>query len=235
MPHFEQNNNNRWALGGFIGIFVIILILFLLIPAVWKDPLVHLLAHSSLTIVVVYTLFVITKASYVLWIGVPLSLLFIFFDIYSVYTSSMEAVYIAYSIYALLLVFAIVVSIRKVLLTKKINTNLICGAIIVYLFFGILWAKLYFLADGLIPASFNGIKKADPGSSDLIAVYNTQFEFIYYSFTTLATVGVGDILPLNRLTKSLTMLEAMFGQLYVATVIAKLVSVWHKSTYDDGN
>lgn len=63
-------------------------------------------------------------------------------------------------------------------------------------------------------------------SIDFLNTYEQQFNFLYYSFATLATLGMGDITPLDHLAKSLTAMEAMFGQLFVAIIIAKLVSVW---------
>lgn len=224
-----EETNGLWLLGGFIGIFLSLLVLFLFVPAIWMNPSAHLILQSVFTVVVVYTLFMITRSALVLFIGLTLSFLYIYFGAYSVYASSMETLYSAYAFYAALLAFAILVSIRKVLLSKRINSTLVCGAIIIYLFSGIFWAKLYFLVDGQTPGSFKGIEQVDPKSSDLTTGYNVQFDFIYYSFSTLATAGVGDIVPLNRFAKSLTMLEAMYGQLYVAIVIAKLVSVWQQS------
>jgi hypothetical protein len=63
-------------------------------------------------------------------------------------------------------------------------------------------------------------------ATNFLSNYEQQFNFLYYSFATLATLGMGDIIPLNHLAKSLTVTEAMFGQLFVAIIIAKLVSVW---------
>jgi len=48
-------------------------------------------------------------------------------------------------------------------------------------------------------------------------------DLIYYSFVTLTTVGYGDITPANSLTKSLTILEAIIGQLYLTVLVALLV------------
>ncbi len=53
-----------------------------------------------------------------------------------------------------------------------------------------------------------------------------QYEKLLNNKATLATLGMGDITPLDHLAKSLTAMEAMFGQLFVAIIIAKLVSVW---------
>ncbi len=49
---------------------------------------------------------------------------------------------------------------------------------------------------------------------------------VYFSFVTLTTVGYGDILPLSRILRSLAVVEAVIGQLYVAVMIARLVALY---------
>ena len=53
-------------------------------------------------------------------------------------------------------------------------------------------------------------------------------ELIYFSFTTLTTLGVGDILPVHPMARSLTTLEALVGQLYPAVLLARLVTLYQK-------
>jgi voltage-gated potassium channel len=49
--------------------------------------------------------------------------------------------------------------------------------------------------------------------------------FSYYSFVTLTTLGYGDITPLTPVARSLSLLEAITGQLYIAILIARLVGI----------
>ena len=49
--------------------------------------------------------------------------------------------------------------------------------------------------------------------------------FIYYSFVCLTTTGFGDIAPVSEGARSLSVMESVFGQLYVAILIARLVSL----------
>jgi hypothetical protein len=50
-------------------------------------------------------------------------------------------------------------------------------------------------------------------------------ELLYFSFTSLTTMGYGDITPVHPLARSLANLEALIGQLYPAILIARLVSM----------
>lgn len=102
-----------------------------------------------------------------------------------------------------------------------INVHRIYGAIAVYLIIGILWGEFYVLIYLFEPASFY----FDPA---------TQFgeppisELIYFSFTTLTTVGFGDIIPVHPMARSLATLEALVGQLYPAVLLARLVTLYQK-------
>ena len=46
---------------------------------------------------------------------------------------------------------------------------------------------------------------------------------IYFSFITLTTLGYGDITPVSRMAKNLALLEAVWGQTYLAVLVARLV------------
>jgi hypothetical protein len=52
-----------------------------------------------------------------------------------------------------------------------------------------------------------------------------QEQFTYFSFVTLTTVGYGDITALHPIARMFVIFEALFGQLYPATLLARLVSL----------
>jgi Ion channel len=53
-----------------------------------------------------------------------------------------------------------------------------------------------------------------------------NFNALYFSFTTLSTVGYGDIIPVSGVARMLAMVEAVFGMFYVTLLIARLVSLY---------
>lgn len=83
----------------------------------------------------------------------------------------------------------------------------IYGAIAVYLLLGILWGEFYILIYLFQPGSFYFNPSTQYGEPPIS-------ELIYFSFTTLTTLGVGDILPVHPIARSMTTLEALVGQLY---------------------
>ena len=50
-------------------------------------------------------------------------------------------------------------------------------------------------------------------------------DLVYFSFTTLTTLGYGDIMPVHPIARSLSNIEAIIGQVYPATLLARLVSL----------
>jgi Ion channel len=101
---------------------------------------------------------------------------------------------------------------------KKVTKDKIYGGLSVYLLIGFAWAPLYRLVCINNPSSFSGTQSAYAG------VYH--FDFIYYSFVTICTVGFGDIVPVSGLARSLTLLEAMTGVVYMAVMISRLISLY---------
>ncbi len=97
----------------------------------------------------------------------------------------------------------------------------IYGAIAVYIIIGILWGEFYILVYLLAPGAFYFDPSTQYGEPPIS-------ELIYFSFTTLTTLGLGDILPVHPMARSLTTLEALVGQLYPAVLLARLVTLYHK-------
>ncbi len=123
-----------------------------------------------------------------------------------------------------ILVFMIMltaVTLAKVFGKGPVTTHRIKGAIAVYLLFGLSWSLLYGLIDQMIPNAFN----LPPTSSGDIYTPERQEVMTYFSFVTLTTMGYGDITPVNEIARMFVAMEGLFGQLYPATLLARLVSL----------
>jgi hypothetical protein len=55
---------------------------------------------------------------------------------------------------------------------------------------------------------------------------HAQSEFLYFSFVALTTLGFGDLSPSVGLPQALTVLEALMGQIFLVTLVARLVTLW---------
>jgi ion channel len=118
---------------------------------------------------------------------------------------------LAFDSYVLLLVL------RLVLRTSAITTDEIYGALSVYVLIGVVWGIAYQLLELAEPASFHRSLEA------------AEIDLIYYSFVTLTTVGYGDITPVSPMARSLTVLEALVGVVYMAVFISRLVGMHAQS------
>lgn len=98
---------------------------------------------------------------------------------------------------------------------KEITSDVIMGAICGYFMIGFLWNNVYALLEVLEPNSFQFSQASTAGAPN----------FIYYSFVTLTTLGYGDITPVSNPAQSLSLLEAVMGQLYLAILVARLVGI----------
>lgn len=96
-----------------------------------------------------------------------------------------------------------------------VTSHRIQGGIAAYLLLGLMWAVAYALVETLHPGSFSGA----------IGVAGGHRAWTYFSFVTLTTVGYGDILPVSPAARSLAVLEAVTGPLYIAILLARLVSL----------
>ncbi|MBA2727004.1 MAG: hypothetical protein H0U49_02385 [Parachlamydiaceae bacterium] len=219
-------NSNPWRIGSFLGAFLAIIAIFLIVPVFEKNFYTHLLLQCSFILLVISSVYAIDDQRSIMIIGLFFLIPFIYFDSLSFHYNSLLYMIIGYGFSLAFTLLAIVILMRKILHAALVNADLIFGALMVYFLSGILWAKFYFIENMMTPGSFNGAGILNFDSTTLHNAYEQQFNFLYYSFATLATLGMGDITPLSHLAKSLTAMEAMFGQLFVAIIIAKLVSVW---------
>lgn len=218
--------SNKWRISGLCGALLAILAIFFIAPIFEKNFYTHLLLQSSFTLLILSTIFTIYRKPIIVLATLAFLLLFLYFDSLSFLNHSLPYMMIAYLFSGVFTFTAIIALMRKILHASRVNADLIFGALMVYLLAGILWGSFYFVENALSPGSFHGAGLINFDSSIFLNTYEQQFNFLYYSFATLATLGMGDITPLSHLAKSLTAAEAMFGQLFVAIIIAKLVSVW---------
>jgi hypothetical protein len=120
----------------------------------------------------------------------------------------------------ILISFVIAHLLRFVLRAPSVTVDVLCASISAYLMLGLMWTMAYWLVDQLTPGgafSFN----TNAGARSI-----NGFTGFYFSFVTLSTVGYGDITPVSRIARWLAAMEAMTGLLYVAVLIARLVSLY---------
>lgn len=111
--------------------------------------------------------------------------------------------------------------VHSVLTARELTWDTVFGAICGYLLLGVAWALIYSTIHAANPESF---QLGDAIRPQLEQPGQSRNVFVYYSFVTLTTVGYGDISPLSLTTRTLSWAEAVIGQMYLAVLIAGLVS-----------
>jgi Ion channel len=121
---------------------------------------------------------------------------------------------IAWLLIALVIIWTVA---RAVFGPGRITYHRIVGAILLYLTIGLLFVALYTLVGACSPNAFSGLT--------VTARVSLPSDLVYFSFTTLTTLGYGDIMPVHPIARSLSNIEAIIGQVYPATLLARLVSL----------
>jgi hypothetical protein len=109
---------------------------------------------------------------------------------------------------------------RFILRAPRVNSEVLCAGVSGYLLLGLLWAFAYLLVARLSADAF--AFTAGPAPHQLMK----GFTAFYFSFITLCTVGYGDIVPVSGAARMLAMMEGMTGTLYMAVLVARLVSLY---------
>ena len=115
---------------------------------------------------------------------------------------------------ALLVTATLPITLSRVLHHRRVTHETVLGALCAYVLVGLLFAFLY-------------LAVAAPGRAVLRpAGAARQSEYVYFSFVTLTTLGFGDLSPAVGLPQALTVLEALLGQVFLVTLVARLVTLW---------
>lgn len=100
----------------------------------------------------------------------------------------------------------------------RITWHRVQGAIVLYMNFALFFFIAYQLIDHVVPGAFLGLPES--GSE-----HGSGAALLYFSFGALTTANYGDILPVDPIARNLTNLESVIGQLFPATLLARLVSL----------
>lgn len=118
--------------------------------------------------------------------------------------------------------FAVVVILRDLFGKSVINGDDVVGAVCGYILGAMVWGNLYALTYIFVPSAFS----VNPAIALQLEDWQLKRSlFDYLSFTTLTSLGYGDITPVGQPAYSLTWLEVLFGQFYMAVVVAQMVGL----------
>jgi Ion channel len=122
---------------------------------------------------------------------------------------------VAYLWMALMLLFAVILIVARVLVAREVTLQSIYGAISAYMIIGLMFAAI-----------FTAISKFDGGAFFADGQPGNAKTFQYFSFVTLTTVGYGDFTAAGSGGRAVAVLEALLGQIFLATLVARLVAAY---------
>jgi Ion channel len=114
---------------------------------------------------------------------------------------------------------------RSVLKQREVTSETISLAISVYLLFGLTWGVLYIVLFQCQPDAFSFAASPSPTSALADNPQHIFPVFIYFSLTTLSTIGFGDITPITLQARYAAVAEGITGQFYLAILVARLVGM----------
>ena len=125
---------------------------------------------------------------------------------------------------ALMAFMAPIVIARRLVSHRTVTLGTLAGAVCLYLLIGVFFAYLYAVLNDTTSTAFF-VQVPDPNAGD----------FLYFSFVTLTTLGFGDLSPATSLGRTLTVSEALAGQLYLVSTVALLVGNLGRSRQEVGD
>lgn len=125
-------------------------------------------------------------------------------------------------IWTLIGLLAAVAALRFAMAAIKVDAEHLYAALSAYLLAGICFGLLYWVLEQIKSGTF------------AVPAEFSQTSAIYFSFVTLATLGYGDIAPRTDVARGLAVVEGVGGQLFLAVLVARLVSLYSKSGNESG-
>ncbi|MCD6224625.1 MAG: two pore domain potassium channel family protein [Deltaproteobacteria bacterium] len=205
----------RIKVGRFFSLLISLLLLFVLRPFMESLIGIRLLMDVFVTFILISGIYAACEKKGILIVALVFalpafvgswSLLFMENAFLQVMTKMSCALFFAYTAIILM---------SYMFKAKNVTSDIIIGAICAFFLIGLMWAYIFATLHFLQPDAFHFSQGASIENSP----------FIYYSFVTLTTLGYGDITPLLSSARSLSLLEAVIGQIYLAVVIARLVGM----------
>ena len=118
------------------------------------------------------------------------------------------------------LAFAVTVIVYHLFQHRDVDVDTILGAIVTYLLAAVAFAIVFQILELLRPGAFSGL--TDDAHLARVKLADTM---MYYSLVCITTMGYGDIVPVGPLARPLSVFAGVFGQLYLAVMIARLVGL----------
>lgn len=223
MQKFILKNSN-------LLLFVVLLGFFILLPFLNNSKLSGILLTSFFSLVLFLAVLTAGEKKRYFKIAIYLgivTLVTVWWD--SPHTKSGYSLVISKMLFCIFFIFICYILLRRIFHSKKINENAIFGVACVYILLGIIWTMIYILINYFQPGSFQF-----QNGAEFINNVDSHEQFVnlfYFSFVTITTLGYGDVIPIGKIAKMISVLEAVIGQLFIAISVARIVGLYTAGQY----
>ena len=197
-----------------------LLLLLVLYPVIqWLDGGLIAL-NLSFTLVLLAALYTIAHSRRSL-IGGLVFLVFAMVGLWAHRVTAADwAVWMGVGFAGVLIAYTALVLLLEILRSECVTMDTLAGGVAIYLLIGIVGAFVHVLIVLADPQAFYYSVTSAAAMQNGLDDFQT---YVFYSFTALTTLGFGDIVPVNPLARTVSYLEAVIGQVYLAVLIARLV------------
>jgi len=193
--------------------------LILLFPYAHRDALGRIMLSTLYSLVLIGGAYAVGRNGRMLMTGFGLAIVAIALQWIAILFVNGLVDRLAAAVYVVFLVLTIGEVLRYILRRGPVTADKLHGALAGYIMIAILWAFIYSLIESFTPNSFN-FAQADATDP------HGFFRLLYFSFTTLTTVGYGDITPVTDQARSFVMIEEFVGVFFVGILIARLAGIY---------
>lgn len=199
-------------------LLLVLVVLLLLHPFVHADPVESVGFALVSSGVLLGALIAVARTRAVRTLGVLIALPAVALDWIGIGSGNPPVMQAGAALEAVFFLYCAGVVFAEVFRPGTPSTDDLAGAACVYFLLGLAFTSLCVLLESLVPGSFH--------TPDIAPAAGVWAEFLFYSFTTLTTLGYGDITPLSPHARALATLESTLGVLYVAILVARLVGAY---------
>jgi voltage-gated potassium channel len=209
--------------GRFTMLLGTILLLLVTQPVFSGHALAQNVATASMSFVLVAALYAFRSARVYFVVALILLIPSIGFRLVMLFTLNETLEMFGAISSCLFLAVTVIALVSRLFIVKSVTLDTIAAAICAYLLLGVSFAYAYAVVELEHPNSFSVTLIHRP--TGMAPLLGSLHDLIYYSFVCLTTTGFGDISPISEGARSLSVMESVLGQFYMAILIARLVSL----------
>jgi voltage-gated potassium channel len=224
-----RDQTGKTARFTFLWLLIALVATMLLAPLMEKKNVGDLLMHGCFTLVFLTGLMANRQRPWIFRTAIVLALVGVPLGWTSLLSGNLQLLLFRLFVDMVFFAFTAIMILIAILKDHMANKSSILGATCVYLLLGLSWTCAY---SALEISALDNVADEPFRFTERQTIKTAQGQqltawpqLVYYSFVTMSTLGFGDITPRTPLAQTLTWMQAVFGQLYLVILIARLVSL----------